>query len=300
MSGSSPQKDGVLGLEQLKPEEQEALRDFWKVYDVHYDEISDAATAGLRVDPELGPLIESMPEEQVLTQRQVSRELMQKAIEEGDWGPYIENLRTQGAVYAETGLSFAAWFRAVDEVRPLATKHLFDGYRDDPERLVMVLSGMNRFFDAALTIIGEEYLRVKERIISQQQQAIRELSTPVLQINDELLLLPMVGVVDSHRARQMTDQLLKAIHQKRARVVVIDITGVPTVDSMVANHLVQAVEAARLLGARAVVTGVSAEVAQTLVRIGVDLSRLDTEGDLQKGLEAGRAHIGLQLAPIEP
>ena len=298
MKASSP-KQGNLGLDRLGPEEQEALRDFWKVYDAHYDEISEAAADHLKDDPEVGPLIESIPEDQRAAQNRVSRELMQKAIEEADWGPYMEHLRSQGSVYAEGGLSFGAWFRIVDEVRPMATQHLFDAYRDDTERLVRVVSEMNRFFDAALTVIGEEYLRVKERIISQQQQAIRELSTPVLQINEDLLLLPIVGVVDSHRARQMTDQLLKAIHQKRARVVVIDITGVPTVDSMVANHLVQAVEAARLLGAKAVITGVSAEVAQTLVRIGVDLSRIDTEGDLQKGIEAGRTEMGLKLVPIE-
>jgi rsbT co-antagonist protein RsbR len=104
-----------------------------------------------------------------------------------------------------------------------------------------------------------------------------------------LLLLPIVGVIDSHRARQMTEQLLNAIRDHRARVVVIDITGVPAVDTMVANHLVQTTEAARLLGATSVVTGLSAEVAQTMVKLGVDLGGLNTVGPLRGGVvEANR------------
>jgi rsbT co-antagonist protein RsbR len=117
---------------------------------------------------------------------------------------------------------------------------------------------------------------------------------------DGLLLLPVVGVIDSHRARQMTDQLLQAIHRHRAKVVVIDITGVAAVDSMVANHLIQAVEASRLLGATAIVTGLSADVAQTVVKIGVDLGRLRTVGDLQGGLSEAMRHVGFRLQRAEP
>ena len=112
---------------------------------------------------------------------------------------------------------------------------------------------------------------------------------------DGLLLLPVVGLIDSHRARQMTDHLLQGIHRFRAKVVVIDITGVAAVDTMVANHLIQAVEAARLLGATAIVTGLSADVAQTVVKIGVDLSRLHTVGDLQGGVSEAMEFLGYRL-----
>ena len=151
-----------------------------------------------------------------------------------------------------------------------------------------------------MAVIGDAYLSAKQETILEQQEAIRELSTPVLTLLNGLLLLPVVGVIDSHRARQMTDQLLQAIHQHRAKVVVIDITGVGAVDSMVANHLLQAVEAAGLLGATAIVTGVSAEVAQTVVRIGVDLTRLRTVGDLQGGLAEAMRIVGYKLAKVEP
>src|SRR5581483_3401889 len=95
----------------------------------------------------------------------------------------------------------------------------------------------------------------RERIIRQQQEAIRELSTPVLQIRDRLLLLPIIGVIDTHRARLITENLLRAIRDNRARVVVMDVTGVATIDSKVANHLLQTVTAARLMGATVIVSG---------------------------------------------
>jgi rsbT co-antagonist protein RsbR len=101
-------------------------------------------------------------------------------------------------------------------------------------------------------------------------------------------------VIDSHRASQLTQQLLQRIRTDRAKVVVMDITGVPTVDSAVANHLIQAVQASRLMGATVIVTGLSAEVSQTLVRLGVDLSKVQTVGDLQEGIEEADQLLGYE------
>jgi rsbT co-antagonist protein RsbR len=121
---------------------------------------------------------------------------------------------------------------------------------------------------------------------------LRELSTPVLQLRERLLILPVIGMLDSSRARQLTEQLLGAIQQKRATVVVIDITGVATIDRTVANHLVQTVEASRLMGASTILTGLSSEIAQTLVDLDVDLGMMKTVGDLQGGLEEAERLAG--------
>jgi rsbT co-antagonist protein RsbR len=133
------------------------------------------------------------------------------------------------------------------------------------------------------------------RTIERQQAAIRELSTPVLQVRPRLLMLPIVGVIDSQRAKQLTDSLLRAVRANRAKVVVMDITGVAAVDSKVANHLIQTVAAARLMGATVIVTGLSAEVAQALVALGVDLTKLNTVGDLQGGLEEAERMLGYKV-----
>ncbi|MGH2528365.1 MAG: STAS domain-containing protein [Actinomycetota bacterium] len=275
-----------------KPSDQRGLEDFWRVYDAHYEEISNDAQTLLADDPDFGPVLASMTQQQREEQNRESRERMRRAIVEGEWDPYFSELRVQGFGYAQMGVSFAGWFRLLSIFRPLLSGFLLDALREMPDRLRSAIGAMDEFIDGAMAVIGEEYLRAKEEIISHHQEAIRELSTPVLQVRDDMLLVPVVGVIDSTRARQMTDQLLQAIRAKRAKVVVIDITGVAAVDSMVANHLVQAVEAARLLGAHAILTGLSAEVAQTVVRIGVDLSKVRTTGSLQDGIGEANRMLG--------
>lgn len=153
---------------------------------------------------------------------------------------------------------------------------------DDPRA---VFESVRKVTFLDLGFAFDAYILERERTIWRQEEELRKLSTPVLQLQDELLLLPIVGFVDTARAQQLTEQLLHAIRERRAQVVVIDVTGVGAVDSRVANHIVQTVEAARLMGAAAIVTGLSAEVAQTLVRLGVDLSAVRTVGDLQGGIE---------------
>ena len=149
------------------------------------------------------------------------------------------------------------------------------------------------FFDIALIVDAMVFER--ERTIRRQQEAIKELSTPVLQIRDRLLMLPIIGLIDTHRARMITEGLLHAIRSARAKVVVIDVTGVAAVDTKVANHLLQTVAAAKLMGSTVVVTGLSADVAQTLVNLGVDLGRLHTIGDLQGGIEEAERIIGYHV-----
>jgi len=116
-------------------------------------------------------------------------------------------------------------------------------------------------------------------------EAVRELSTPVLVVLERLLIVPLVGALDADRARQLTDELLGRIRTGRAQVVVIDVTGVPAIDTAVAGQLVRTVEACRLLGARVIVTGLSGETTRTLVATGVDLRGIHAVADLQRGIE---------------
>lgn len=147
-------------------------------------------------------------------------------------------------------------------------------------------------------IIVDVLVFERQRVIRQQQDAIRELSTPVLQLRERLLLLPIIGVIDTHRARLITEGLLSSIRQSRAKVVVMDVTGVATIDSKVANHLLQTVTAARLMGAAVIVTGLSSDVAQSLVALGIDLGKLRTMGDLQGGLEEAELLLGSRASSL--
>jgi rsbT co-antagonist protein RsbR len=170
-------------------------------------------------------------------------------------------------------------------LRDVLARSLFDHYERKGDVLDRILDAYEPAANRIAVTVGVSFVAERERVIREQQDAIRELSTPVLQVRERLLILPIIGAVDSRRARQLTEQLLGAIQTNRARVVVIDITGVATIDLQVANHLVQTVEAARLMGASAIITGLSSKIAQTLVDLGVDLSMMRTVGDLQGGLE---------------
>ncbi|MGB9752301.1 PAS domain-containing protein [Roseiflexus castenholzii] len=131
----------------------------------------------------------------------------------------------------------------------------------------------------------------QERLI----QAIREMSTPVVPIYDEIIVLPLVGSIDSRRSAQIMEALLSGIQHYAAEIAIIDITGVSVVDTSVANHLIQTTRAASLLGAHCVLVGISAEVAQAMVHLGIDLSTVVTRSNLQAGIEYALDRLGKQI-----
>jgi rsbT co-antagonist protein RsbR len=185
-------------------------------------------------------------------------------------------------------------------LRDVLARSLFEKYQKDFELLNRVLDAYEPAANRIANTVAVSFVRERERIIRQQQDAIRELSTPVLQVRERILILPIIGILDEQRADQFTEQLLAGIRGHRAKVVVIDITGVPDVDSEVANHLVQAVDASRLMGASVILTGLSPEIAQTLVTIGVDLGKMHTVGDLQGGVEEAERLLGFQVTRSDP
>ena len=181
-------------------------------------------------------------------------------------------------------------------LRDVLARSLFEKYQTDFDLLNRVLDAYEPAANRIANTVAVGFVQERERIIRQQQEAIRELSTPVLQVREQLLILPIIGVLDGQRARQLTEQLLRGIRDNRAKVVVIDITGVPTIDSTVANHLVQTVEASRLMGASVIITGLSPEIAQTLVTLGVELGKVNAVGDLQGGIEEAERLLGYQVS----
>jgi rsbT co-antagonist protein RsbR len=141
--------------------------------------------------------------------------------------------------------------------------------------------------------------RLQEEIIEAQQRALQELSTPIIPVMDRIIVMPLIGSIDTLRARDITRALLAGIREYRAKVVILDITGVPIVDSGVANHLNKTVQAARLKGARTIVTGISDAVAETIVDLGIDWGDIETLSDLQTGLVGALESLGIQVIKSE-
>lgn len=208
---------------------------------------------------------------------------------------YVEQRVQLGLLYSRSQLDTRIFLGAFNAMMASIGAKVFARFTKDPGAGFTCFASLTKiaFFD--LGIITDVMIADRERTIVAQQEAIRELSTPTLQVRDRLLILPIIGVLDTFRARQLTEGLLQAIRVKRARVVVMDITGVSTVDSKVANHLLQTVAASRLMGATVIVTGLSADVAQSLVTLGVDLAALHTVGDLQGGLEEAERLLGYEV-----
>jgi rsbT co-antagonist protein RsbR len=236
----------------------------------------------------------------LLTEARRLKHLHLVAMVAGDYGPAYASERARLALlYSRAAIDVRVFLGAFHHLmRGVGAEIMKHRAGQDPQAAFLDFMALKKiaFFD--LGIMVDVLIEAREHTITLQQKAIRELSTPVLQVRDRLLVLPIIGVVDSQRAKQLTDSLLQAIRTNRARVVVMDVTGVAAVDSKVANHLIQTMAAARLMGARAIITGISVEVAQALVALGGEAILINAVGDLQGGIEEAERLLGLQVVAL--
>jgi rsbT co-antagonist protein RsbR len=241
-------------------------------------------------------LLQVMSEEEVFSEATAVYDNYVDALETGS----IETLQAYARELSERiiprGVETHEVLGIVLLLRDVLARSLFAQYQSDLDLLNRILDAYEPAANRIAVTVSVSFVEERERVIHAQQEAMRELSTPVLQLRDRLLILPIIGALDPSRARQLTEQLLAAIRENRATVVVIDITGVATIDRTVANHLVQTVEASRLMGASTILTGLSSEIAQTLVDLDVDLGAMKTVGDLQGGLEEAERLAGYRGA----
>lgn len=157
-------------------------------------------------------------------------------------------------------------------------------------------------FDKWITPISSEvlhqYASSWERTVSLQKIALQELSAPLIPVFDNITVMPLVGTIDTERAKRIMENLLQGVVKHRAEVVLIDITGVPVVDTMVAHHIIQASEAVILVGAKCLIVGIRPEIAQTIVNLGIDLSQVITKNSLQKGIESALEMTNRQIVSL--
>ena len=150
----------------------------------------------------------------------------------------------------------------------------------DADGLAQEMGNVSRLLDALGLYTVEVFQRSREEIIARQQQDMLELSTPVVSLWDGILALPMIGTLDSARTQVVMEALLQRIVERQAAVAIIDITGVPTVDTLTAQHLLKTITAARLMGAECIISGIRPQIAQTIVHLGVDLGGVTTKASL--------------------
>jgi rsbT co-antagonist protein RsbR len=209
---------------------------------------------------------------------------------------YVEDRLRVGVAHERIGMppkfylgSYARYLRLIREYlqRDLEPKAAAEAFTS-VQKLV--------FFDMSLAI--DTYVAASMETLARHQQAIRELSTPIIRVHERVLLMPLVGTIDTQRAQQVMETLLIRVIEDKAKVVILDIAGVPVVDTRVADHLLQTNSAVRLLGAQTIITGISGTVARTLVQLGVDVSNVQTQSQLTDGIERALAIVGKQIRDV--
>lgn len=212
--------------------------------------------------------------------------------------PYVEDRLRVGAAHERIGLAPKWYIGAYSRYLRIVLDQMMVELAPAEAQAAMQSITKLVAFDMAIAI--DTYNAAYLETLARQQAAIRELSTPVIRVYERVLLLPVVGTVDSHRAEQIMEQVLLRVVEEQARVIIVDIAGVPVVDTRVADHLIKTTAAVRLLGAETVLTGISAHVARTIVQLGVDITNMHTLTRLADGIELALGIVGREIRAKEP
>jgi len=202
------------------------------------------------------------------------------SIESGNWAPVREFLTSISRSRAQQGFSPTETATFVFSMKQPLFERIRTVVRDDAQGLADELWLATALLDKLGLFTTEAHQKSRESVIQSQQRELLELSTPVVQLWENILALPLIGTLDSERTQIVMESLLQKIVTTGAALAIIDITGVPTVDTLVAQHLLKTVAAARLMGADCIISGIRPQIAQTIVHLGVDLSAVTTKATL--------------------
>ena len=214
-----------------------------------------------------------------------------EAISETLSGISISRAR-QGFSPRETGLY-------VFSLKEALLKNVQEELKDDPKALVEAVLKFSRMMDNFGIITFETFIKGREEVILRQTDEITEISTPVIRVWDGILALPIIGTLDSARTQVVMENLLQQIVESGSTIAILDISGVPAVDSLVAQHLIKTVAATRLMGAECIISGIRPEIAQTVVHLGIDLSNIVTKASLASALKYAFTMLKLEVKKIQ-
>lgn len=236
-----------------------------------------------------------MRETEIRQQSRAILEALAVALREGDlegrvdldadeWADVKQLLKEATDRRVERGFSPSEMATFILSLKQPLFEALTEEFTESPQVLLREVMLVSRLLDQLGLYTNEVYIAEREEIIQRQQTEMMELSTPVVQLWDRILVLPLIGTLDSVRAQMVMENLLQAIVERGAEFAIVDITGVPTVDTLVAQHLLKTAAAVRLMGANCIISGIRPQIAQTIVHLGVDLPQVVTKADIQSAL----------------
>jgi len=261
----------------------------------HVDEVVNTLYANWQQYPELKKFLNSPEtvERLKVTQRGYFLDLFS-----GEYGEsYLKGRMRIGHRHQQIGLDVRWYIGAFSNYVELVTPHLFKALSKDLDKLQGTLLALIKLINLDEELAILTYIAAREEVISQQHEEILELSTPVVQVWDGVVAAPIIGTLDSHRTQMFMERLLQAIVDTKSPVALVDITGVPAIDTATAQHLIDTINSVKLLGAQVVITGVSPAIAQTLVHLGIDLTGIMTRSSLADGIKVALDRLNLCIRP---
>ncbi|MDH5674847.1 MAG: protoglobin domain-containing protein [Myxococcales bacterium] len=210
---------------------------------------------------------------------------------------YVQGRRKVGNVHATIGLPLQAYFAAMNRMFTLLTERANRQLGGDAGPTIHAM-GKLMFLD--MNLVAAAFSDLTSQTIAEQSEAIMAMSTPVAEVAQGVLMLPLVGVIDSMRAQDIMSAMLTRIRDTGAKVFILDISGVAVVDTAVANHLIRMTRASQLMGCESIISGLSPAVARTIVALDIDISRIDTRANLRDAIDSAFTKIGLRLSSAMP
>ncbi|MFQ6678733.1 MAG: STAS domain-containing protein [Fidelibacterota bacterium] len=202
-------------------------------------------------------------------------------------------LQDISASRAEQGFTPSETMIFVISLKDVLAKCIIEEFSDNFAEMTDEIIKMNKVIDKLGLITFETFTKTREEVIIDQSRSLLELSTPVVKLWEQIVMLPLVGIIDTYRATQMLEALLYSIVETESTVAILDVTGVPVIDTKVAQHLFKTIAAAKMLGAKVIISGISADAAQTMTKLDLETSHLKTTGTLRSGLAMAFQMIGV-------
>ena len=255
--------------------------------------------AGLREDLMSNEELREQSEELLNTLLKVLNEKNLSDGQSADFEPVQEILGGISISRARQGFSPRETGIYIFSLKDALLNSLQTELKEDPVSLIDAVYKVSKLMDSLGIVTFETFIKGREEVILRQTDEITEISTPVIRVWDGILALPIIGTLDSARTQVVMENLLQEIVESGSTIAILDISGVPAVDSLVAQHLIKTVAATRLMGAECIISGIRPEIAQTIVHLGIDLSNIVTKSTLASALQYSFSLLKVEVKKIQ-